>query len=78
MNHSLSKWCIQFLCLTRKKRIYFFSQLGTHLDVDVVFCYVIMIQYLNDTHFNFLSHLLLFIPLFMSISFDIYIVTILM
>ena len=49
------------------------------LEVDVVFCYyLIMIQYLNDTHFNFLSNLLLFILLFMSISFDIYILTILM
>ena len=63
--------------LSKEKEDIFFSQLSTHLDVDVVFCYyLIMIQYLNDTHFNFLSNLLLFIPLFMSISFDIYIFTI--
>ena len=61
----------------KEKEDIFFSQLRTHLDVDEVFCYyLIMIQYLNDTHFNFLSNLLLFIPLFMSISFDIYIFTI--
>ena len=63
--------------LSKEKEDIFFSQLSTHLDVDVVFCYyLIMIQYLNDTHFNFLSNLLLFILLFMSISFDIYIFTI--
>ena len=63
--------------LSKEKEDIFFSQLSTHLDVDVVFCYyLIMIQYLNDTHFNFPSNLLLFIPLFMSISFDIYIFTI--
>ena len=39
----------------KEKEDIFFSQLRTHLDVDVVFCYyLIMIQYLNDTHFNFL------------------------
>ena len=39
---------------SKEKEDIFFSQLRTHLDVDAVFCYyLIMIQYLNDTHFNF-------------------------